>query len=124
MFGESEVGPFTEEQVARYLQEGYLTLSDLAKEENDLNWTPLRILLAVHPLPGTEPQPTANGEHAATPMEAQAKTVEAPPTIRAGERIVIRNSQTKYVSLKHLSAKARATDKLPVVSRDDKPVPA
>ncbi len=41
-----EHGPFVEEQIALYLQEGHLALSDQAREAHSSDWTSLRDLLS------------------------------------------------------------------------------
>jgi hypothetical protein len=45
LFAGVEIGPFSEEQVSRYLQEGYLSLSDLAKVNDDAEWSLLQEIL-------------------------------------------------------------------------------
>jgi hypothetical protein len=53
-FAGVEIGPFSEEQVRRYFQEGYLYPSDLAKEDGAKEWSPLQTIMTGL----TPPQPT------------------------------------------------------------------
>jgi hypothetical protein len=46
LFAGVALGPFSEEEVRRYMGEGFLAPSDLAKDESAEEWTPLQNILA------------------------------------------------------------------------------
>jgi len=111
-----ELGPFDEEQVVRYFRDGLLSLSDLARDEGDKDWMPLRTLLAKRPLPDIKFAP-------ATPAAPRTLRIELGPLPDAPKSkfpIVI-VPKSKILNVGSRAASARVTDKLPVVETNHRP---
>jgi hypothetical protein len=83
-FAGVEVGPFSEEQVKRYLQEGYLSLSDSAKDDGANEWSPLQKILDGVPLPQPKSQPVPSLKALTTKVAAKPL-----PPAQVGKRIAL-----------------------------------